>query len=53
MNNATTPPGTEFYFNAKVANLTVMSSRTLASQASSGIGDFESYNYDPGFDDAA
>jgi hypothetical protein len=48
MNHPTTPPGTEFYFNAKIANLTVMSSRTLASQASSGIGDFELNDYDPG-----
>ena len=46
MNNAIGVPGTEFYFNAKIANLTVMSSRTLASQASSGIGDFELNNYD-------
>jgi hypothetical protein len=41
-------PGTDFEFNAKVANFVVMSSRTLASQASSGIGDFELNNYDPG-----
>ena len=48
MNRTGAVVGTDFTFRAKLANFTVMSSRTLAASASSGIGDFELNNYDPG-----
>ena len=48
MNRAGASAGTDFAFRAKFANFAVMTSRTLASQASSGIGDFELNDYDPG-----